>query len=111
MIGFRQVFSRATLGVASGDAIVDADIEIEKAAGIRCRYFSPQLRGEAEFRSGEARVIVRLLEGGPQVCRPEAALHELRHPGPVAAKGISVWLNAEADVLMSGSEAGKIGRC
>ena len=45
---------------------VDADAEIETAAQMTI----PELfarRGDAEFRAGEARVIHRLLESGPQV--------------------------------------------
>ena len=45
---------------------VDADTEIEKAAGMTI----PEIfatHGEPYFRAGEARVIARLLEGGPQV--------------------------------------------
>jgi shikimate kinase len=45
---------------------VDADSEIEKAASMTI----PEIfatHGEAYFRAGEARVIARLLEGGPQV--------------------------------------------
>src|ERR1700732_3971928 len=44
----------------------DADNEIEIAAGMSIPdIFSTY--GEAYFRSGEARVIARLLEGGPRV--------------------------------------------
>src|SRR5215472_4654055 len=49
-----------------GIAFVDADAEIEKAAGMSVSDIFA-IRGEAEFRAGEARVIARLLEGGPQV--------------------------------------------
>jgi shikimate kinase len=88
------------LAVRLGIPFIDADTEIEKAAGMSVADIFSR-HGEAEFRSGEARVIARLLEAGPQVLatgggafmRPEtrAAIH---------AKGISVWLKAELDVLM-----------
>ena len=45
---------------------VDADAEIEKAAGMSIADIFGR-HGEADFRSGEARVIARLLDGGPQV--------------------------------------------
>jgi len=88
------------LALRLGRPFVDADTEIEKAAGMTIAdIFS--LRGEAEFRSGEARVIVRLLEGGPQVLSTGGgAFMNSDTRAAVAAKGISVWLNAEADVLM-----------
>ena len=49
-----------------GIPFVDADAEIEKAAGMTIPDIFA-IRGEAEFRAGEARVIARLLESGPQV--------------------------------------------
>jgi shikimate kinase len=59
------------------------------------------VRGEAEFRSGEARVIVRLLEGGPQVLSTGGgAFMNCDTRAAIASKGISIWLNAEFDVLM-----------
>ncbi|MEA2985751.1 MAG: shikimate kinase, partial [Alphaproteobacteria bacterium] len=45
---------------------VDADAEIERAAGMSISDIFAE-RGEPYFRAGEARVIARLLEGGPQV--------------------------------------------
>src|SRR5688572_29733253 len=45
---------------------VDADAEIEKAAGMAITDIFTK-HGEPYFRAGEARVIVRLLESGPQV--------------------------------------------
>jgi shikimate kinase len=45
---------------------VDADTEIETAAGMTIAEIF-EVRGEPEFRAGEARVIARLLESGPQV--------------------------------------------
>ena len=54
------------LAARLGIPFVDADTEIEKAAGMTI----PEIfatHGEAYFRAGEARVIARLLESGPQV--------------------------------------------
>src|SRR5262249_2962962 len=50
---------------------------------------------------GEARVIARLLEGGPQVLATGGGAYV--NPGTRAAvrqHGVSVWLKAEFDVLM-----------
>ena len=83
-----------------GIPFVDADIEIEKAAGMTITDIFA-LRGEAEFRSGEARVILRLLEGGPQVLSTGGgAFMNPDTRAAIAAKGISIWLHAELDVLM-----------
>ena len=45
---------------------IDADTEIEAAAGMSITDMF-ETHGEPYFRSGEARVIARLLEHGPQV--------------------------------------------
>jgi shikimate kinase len=78
---------------------VDADTEIETAAGMTIpEIFASQ--GEPYFRAGEARVISRLLEGGPQVLATGGGAfmrEETREA--VRAKGISVWLKADYDVL------------
>jgi len=83
-----------------GVPFVDADAEIEKAADMTI----PELfarRGEAEFRAGEARVILRLLEGGPQVLATGGgAFMNPDTRAAISAKGVSIWLNAELEVLM-----------
>lgn len=83
-----------------GIPFVDADAEIEKAAGMSISDIFA-IRGEAEFRAGEARVIARLLEGGPQVLATGGgAFVNPDTRTAVAAKGISIWLKAEFDVLL-----------
>jgi shikimate kinase len=79
---------------------VDADTEIEKAAGMSIAdIFSHH--GEEYFRSGEARVIARLLEGGPQVLATGGgAFMNPKTRDAIRVKGVSVWLKAELDVLM-----------
>jgi len=83
-----------------GIAFVDADAEIETAAGMTIPDIFA-IRGEAEFRAGEARVIARLLESGPQVLATGGgAFINADTRAAVGAKGISIWLKAEFDVLM-----------
>jgi shikimate kinase len=83
-----------------GVPFVDADTEIEKAARMSIAdIFARQ--GEAYFRSGEARVIARLLESGPQVLASGGgAVMNADTRSAIKAKGVSIWLNAEIDVLM-----------
>jgi shikimate kinase len=79
---------------------VDADTEIEKAAGMSISDIF-DTHGEAEFRAGEARVIARLLESAPQVLATGGGAYmNADTRAVIAAKGISVWLKAELDVLM-----------
>ena len=83
-----------------GIPFVDADAEIEKAAQMTIPELFSQ-RGEAEFRAGEARVILRLLESGPQVLATGGgAFMNPDTRAAIAAKGVSIWLNAEFEVLM-----------
>jgi shikimate kinase len=83
-----------------GIPLVDADTEIEKAAGMSIPDIFAR-HGEADFRSGEARVIARLLESGPQVLATGGgAFMNEDTRAVIKAKGVSVWLNAEFDVLM-----------
>ena len=79
---------------------VDADTEIEKAAGMSIPDIFAR-HGEADFRSGEARVIARLLDGGPQVLATGGgAVMNADTRAAIKTKGVSVWLSAEFDVLM-----------
>src|SRR6185312_4893278 len=78
---------------------VDADTEIEKAAGMSIAEIF-QGHGEPYFRAGETRVIARLLEGGPQVLATGGgAFMNADTRAAIRVKGISVWLRATLDVL------------
>jgi shikimate kinase len=79
---------------------VDADTEIEAAAGMTI----PEIfdaHGETYFRAGEARVIARLLDGGPQVLATGGgSFMNADTRAAIKANGISFWLKAEFDVLL-----------
>jgi shikimate kinase len=79
---------------------IDADSEIEKAAGMTIPEIFAR-HGEAYFRSGEARVLARLLESGPQVLATGGgAFMNEDTRALIKLKGVSVWLHADFDVLM-----------
>jgi shikimate kinase len=83
-----------------GLPFVDADGEIEAAAGMTIPEIF-ETHGEPYFRSGEARVIARLLEGGPQVLASGGgAFINPQTRALIRARGVSVWLKADLDVLM-----------
>jgi len=88
------------LATRLGIPFVDADGEIEAAAGMPIpEIFS--IHGEAYFRSGEARVIARLLDGGPQVLSTGGgAFMNPETRAAIRAKGISLWLKADFEVLL-----------
>jgi len=88
------------LAARLGIPFADADAEIEEAAGMSIADIF-EVHGESSFRSGEARVIARLLEHGPQVLATGGgAFMNPQTRANIHAKGISVWLKAEPDVLM-----------
>jgi shikimate kinase len=83
-----------------GIPFVDADTEIESAAGMTIPEIFDK-HGEPYFRAGEARVIVRLLDNGPQVLATGGgAVMDQSTRDLIHIKGISVWLKADIDVLM-----------
>jgi shikimate kinase len=57
--------------------------------------------GEPYFRAGEARVIARLLDNGPQVLATGGgAVMDPQTRALIVQKGISIWLKADIDVLL-----------
>lgn len=83
-----------------GIPFVDADSEIESAAGMTIAEIFAK-HGEPYFRAGEARVIARLLENGPQVLATGGgAVMNQTTRDLVRIKGISVWLKADLDMLL-----------
>ena len=88
------------LGAALDVPFLDADTEIEKAAGMSIPEIF-ESKGEPYFRAGEARVIARILEGGPQVLATGGgAFMNEQTRGVVRQRGVSVWLKADLDVLL-----------
>src|ERR1700685_4316417 len=88
------------LAARLGIPFVDADTEIEKAAGMSIADIFAR-HGEASFRNGEARVIVRLLEGGPQVLATGGgAVLNADTRAAIKLKGVSIWLDAEFEILV-----------
>ena len=100
MMGVGKSSIGRRLAARLGVPFVDADAEIEKAAGMSITDIFAR-HGEADFRGGEARVIARLLDGGPQVLATGGgAVMNADTRAAIKAKGVSIWLSAELDVLM-----------
>lgn len=82
-------------------AFVDADCEIEKAAGLSIADIFER-HGEPAFREGEERVIARLLQEGPQVLATGGgAFMSAATRAAIAQRGVAIWLDATTDVLVS----------
>jgi len=88
------------LATRLGMPFMDADTEIESAAGMTIAEIFDK-HGEAYFRAGEARVIARLLDHGPQVLATGGgAMMDAHTRELIRDKGISIWLKADLDVLL-----------
>jgi shikimate kinase len=89
------------LAARLGLRFMDADVEIEVAhAGMTI----PEIfatHGEPYFRDGEARVIARLLDGGPSVIATGGgAFMREETRNRIRDKAVSLWLKADIDVIM-----------
>ena len=79
---------------------VDADVEIEKAAGCTISDIF-ELYGETAFRDGERRVISRLLKDPTQVLATGGgAFTDPDTRALIANCAVSVWLRADIDLLI-----------
>ncbi len=80
---------------------VDADTEIETAANMSI----PEIfatHGESYFRSGERRVIARLLKNGPQVLATGGGAYmNADTRNLIRNSGVSLWLKADFEVVMA----------
>ncbi|HEY2112739.1 MAG TPA: shikimate kinase [Dongiaceae bacterium] len=83
-----------------GLAFVDADHEVERAAGCSIAEIFAR-HGEADFRDGERRVIARLLDNPVHVLATGGgAFMDPRTRALIGERAISIWLRADLDLLL-----------
>jgi shikimate kinase len=88
------------LSARLGMPFLDADVEIEAAAGMSIPDIF-ESRGEADFRDGEARVIARLLDSGQAVLATGGgAFMRKETRDRIRDKAVSIWLKVDADIIM-----------
>lgn len=87
------------LATRLGLPFVDADTEIESAAGMTIAEIFDKF-GEAHFRDGERRVIARLIDGTPKVIATGggAFINDTTR-ALILDQAVAVWLNADPDIL------------
>lgn len=95
---------KSTIGRRLAQALdlpfVDADTEIEQAAGCTIPEIFAQ-HGEPEFRRGERAVIERLLDRAPHILATGGgAFVDPRTRALMKERAITIWLKAPLDVLM-----------
>lgn len=79
---------------------IDSDTEIETVSTMSIPELFERY-GEPEFRSLENRVVTRLLEGGRRVLSTGGgAFMNAATRDAIRARGVSVWLKADLDLLM-----------
>ena len=85
-----------------GLPFVDADTEIEAAAGCTIEEIFAR-DGEAAFRSGERKIIARLLTERPVhiLATGGGAFMDPETRALIRERGISVWLRAELEILLA----------
>ena len=84
-----------------GRRFIDSDEEIEKAAGMSIEDIF-KLRGEADFRAGEVKVIARLLKEADVVLGTGGgAFINDDTRAVVKATAVSVWIKADFEVLFA----------
>ena len=83
-----------------GLAFTDADVEIETAAGKSISDIFAD-HGEAYFRSGEKKVIARLLKSGPQVLATGGGAYMSKETREnIRTHGVAVWLKGDLPLLL-----------
>lgn len=88
------------LAARLGVPFVDADSEIERAAGMSIPEIFEQ-HGEAAFREGERKVISRLLdESGGVLATGGGAYMDAETRENISRHGVSVWLRADVELLL-----------
>jgi len=90
----RRLAKRLDLG------FVDADEEIEQAAGLTVEEIFSRF-GEDYFRDGERRVIARLMDGERQIIATGGgAFMNEETRALILKKAISIWLDADLETLV-----------
>lgn len=79
----------------------DADAEIEAAAGLTVEEIFAR-EGEPEFRTGERRVIARLLDNPTQVLATGGgAFMDAATRALMRERAVTVWLRADVELLLA----------
>lgn len=101
MMGAGKTAVGTALARLLGVPFLDSDEEIVRAASMTIAEIFAR-DGEAFFRDRETEVLYRLLDGAPCVLSTGGgAFLSERNRDRIAQKGVSVWLDADVDVLWS----------
>lgn len=100
MMGVGKSTVGRRLAARLGLHFVDADEEIEKAAGMTITEMFERY-GEAHFRDGERRVIARLMDGEPRVIATGGgAFMQDDTRRLILDHATAIWLDADINILV-----------
>lgn len=100
MMGVGKSTVGRRLAARLGLGFVDADEEIEKAAGMSVAEIFDRY-GEPHFRDGERRVIARLMDGAPKVIATGGgAFMQDETRRLILDAATAIWLDADIDILV-----------
>lgn len=100
LMGAGKTSVGARLAQMLGVDFADSDEEIVNAAGMSIADIFERF-GEPHFRSGERRVIARLLDGAPRVIATGGgAFMDAETRALIAERATSVWLSAGLELLV-----------
>jgi shikimate kinase len=99
MMGVGKTSIGKRLATSLGLDFVDADEEIERAAGMSIAEIFEKF-GEPYFRDGERRVIARLIDGAPKVIATGGgAFINDETRALILERALSIWLDADIKIL------------
>ncbi len=99
MMGVGKTSIGKRLAARLGIGFVDADEEIERAAGMSIAEIFEKF-GEPYFRDGERRVIARLIEGAPKIIATGGgAFINDETRSLIHERALSIWLDADIKIL------------
>ena len=100
MMGAGKTSVGRRLASVLGVSFRDADVEIESAAGCTINEIFERF-GEPAFRSGERKVIARLLSDPPHVLAAGGgAFVDTETRERIKERAVSIWLRAPLDLLI-----------
>ncbi len=100
MMGVGKTTIGRRLAARLGLPFVDADEEIEKAAGMTVQEIFDKF-GEAHFRDGERRVIARLIDGEAKIIATGGgAFVNDETRALILDRATAIWLDADIQVLV-----------
>ncbi len=89
------------LAARIGAPFVDADEEIERAAGLTVAEIFAKY-GESAFRDGERRVMSRLIQGSPSIVSAGGgAFMDAETRDLIKGNAVSIWLRADLETLVA----------